>query len=59
MAQTLNALDPIPTVAMVQATTHPLHYDSICTAGLNCTIQGADRSLVDYFTMEQNVVTGG
>jgi len=52
VSQSLNALDAQPTVAMVQATTHPFHYDSICTAGLACTINGADRSLVDYFTME-------
>lgn len=52
VSQSLNALDAQPTVAMVQATTHPFHYDSICTAGLACTISGADRSLVDYFTME-------
>jgi len=52
VTQSLNALDAKPTVAMVQATTHPMHYDSICTAGLNCTINMADRSLVDYFTMD-------
>jgi len=43
-----------PAVAEVKATTHPFHYDSICTAGLGCTINGADRSLVDYFTIEYN-----
>lgn len=52
VTQSLDALSATPTVAMVQATTHPFHYDSICTAGLNCTINMADRSLVDYFTMD-------
>lgn len=54
VSQVLNALDADPQVAQVQATTHPFHYDSICTAGLNCDINMADRSLVDYFTIEYN-----
>lgn len=49
--QTLDAFAPNPQIDQAQATTHPNHYDSICLAGLTCTIQGADRSLVDYFTM--------
>jgi hypothetical protein len=43
---------------MVQASTHPFHYDSICTGGLECDIRGADRSLVDYFTIDYNKGTG-
>jgi hypothetical protein len=58
VAQSLDAFDAAPTVTQVRASTHPFHYDSICTAGLNCTINFADRSLVDYFTMEFNEGTG-
>lgn len=58
VAQVLNALDPNPSVAQVQASTHPFHYDSICLNGLGCNLTGGDRSLVDYFTMEYNRGTG-
>ncbi len=58
VSQSLDALDQTPHVATVTATTHPFHYDSICTAGLNCDINGADRSLVDYFTLEYNRGSG-
>jgi hypothetical protein len=49
--QTLDAFAADPKIDQAQATTHPNHYDSICLNGLACTIEGADRSLVDYFTM--------
>lgn len=49
--QTVDAFAAEPRVDQAQATTHPNHYDSICLNGLACTIDGADRSLVDYFTM--------
>jgi hypothetical protein len=58
VAQVLNALDPTPSVAQVQASTHPFHYDSICLNGLGCTVSGGDRSLVDYFTIDYNRGTG-
>lgn len=58
VSQTLDGLSASPSFEQVQATTHPFHYDSICTAGLNCTINRADRSLVDYFTMEFTPGTG-
>jgi hypothetical protein len=47
-----------PQIEQTQATSHPNHYDSICLAGLDCTINGADRSLVDYFTMNYDPVSG-
>jgi len=59
VTQVLNAFDPNPAVAQVQASTHPFHYDSICLNGLGCNVTGGDRSLVDYFTMEYNRGTGG
>ncbi len=56
--QTLDAFAADPQVDQVRATSHPNHYDSICLNGLQCTIDMADRSLVDYFTMEYDPVTG-
>ena len=58
VSQSIDALSATPHVDQVQATTHPFHYDSICLDGLNCTINGADRTLVDYFTMEYNRGSG-
>ncbi len=51
VSQTLDAFAADPQIDQARATTHPNHYDSICLAGLACTINSADRSLVDYFTM--------
>lgn len=56
--QVLDVFSANPKVSQVQATTHPSHYDSICLNGLGCTVAGADRSLVDYFTMEYNEKSG-
>jgi hypothetical protein len=56
--QVLDVFADTPKVSQVQASTHPTHYDSICLNGLGCTIAGADRSLVDYFTMEYNRGSG-
>jgi hypothetical protein len=58
VSQSIDALSATPHIDQVQATTHPFHYDSICLDGLNCTINGADRTLVDYFTMEYNRGSG-
>jgi hypothetical protein len=57
VSQSLDALSKHPHVAMIRATTHPSHYDSICLNGLGCDTAlptPGDRSLVDYFTMEYN-----
>ncbi|MDT7550194.1 MAG: hypothetical protein QOE84_2588 [Actinomycetota bacterium] len=56
VAQSLDALAKHPHVAMIRATSHPSHYDSICLNGLGCdtSVPAGDRSLVDYFTMEYN-----
>jgi hypothetical protein len=57
VSQSLDALSKHPHVAMIRATTHPSHYDSICLNGLGCDLAvptPGDRSLVDYFTMEYN-----
>src|SRR5205823_9435922 len=38
-----------PSVTMVKATPHPMHYGSICLTGTGCiTIQG-NRNLADFF----------
>ncbi len=58
VAMTLNGLDAKPTVAQVKATSHPMHYDSICLNGTLCAAQLGDRSLVDYFAMDLNPVDG-
>src|SRR4051812_18125217 len=58
VSQILDAFRPngapngMPHVAQVKATTHPFHYDSICLDGLGCDLNGGDRSLADYFTMD-------
>ncbi|MBC7679819.1 MAG: exo-alpha-sialidase, partial [Pseudorhodobacter sp.] len=56
--QTLDAFAAQPAVEQVKATTHPNHYDSICLNGLQCTVDMADRTLVDYFTMSYDEVSG-
>ncbi|MBC7375091.1 MAG: hypothetical protein H7323_13975, partial [Frankiales bacterium] len=55
--QTLDVFAADPTFDQVKATSHPNHYDSICLNGLQCTIDNADRSLVDYFTMTYDPVS--
>jgi hypothetical protein len=59
VSQTTDAFEKRPHVGMIRASTHPFHYDSICLAGLGCDIAGADRSLVDYFTMDYDPKRGG
>jgi hypothetical protein len=62
----LNALDANPTWSQTKASTHPMHYDSICLGGTLCaapedldpTKPAGDRSLVDYFAMDIDPVTG-
>jgi hypothetical protein len=56
--QTLDAFAEEPEVDQAQATTHPNHYDSICLNGLACSVENGDRSLVDYFTMAYDPVSG-
>lgn len=46
-----------PSVTMVKATPHPMHYGTICLIGTNCiTIQG-NRNLADFF--EVNIDSSG
>jgi hypothetical protein len=56
--QTLDVFADEPQWDQARATSHPNHYDAICLTGLNCTITMADRSLVDYFTMAYDPVSG-
>jgi len=46
--------NPNPTFSQVKATTHPLHFDSICLGGLSCSTSGGDRTLADFFAMDYN-----
>ncbi|HVE97796.1 MAG TPA: hypothetical protein VNA12_01300, partial [Mycobacteriales bacterium] len=54
----LDALGARPSWSQTRAVAHPTHYDSICLNGLGCIGSGGDRSLVDYFTMDLDPVTG-
>jgi hypothetical protein len=58
--QSLNALDATRTFSQVQATTHPMHYDSICLNGLGCDIAvpPGDRTLADFFAMGYDPSSG-
>lgn len=57
VSQTLDALDASPSVAQVKVSTHPMHYDQICTGGVGCT-SGGDRSLSDFFSIAYNKANG-
>jgi hypothetical protein len=48
-----------PVVRQVKATTHPIHYDSICLNGLGCdlSVPPGDRSMADFFAVDYNPVT--
>jgi hypothetical protein len=54
--ESLNALSAGRTFSQVRATTHPMHYDSICLNGLGCdlSVPAGDRSLADFFAIEYN-----
>jgi len=56
----LDALGANPTWSQTRAVSHPTHYDSICLGGLGCSTStpAGDRSLVDYFAMDLDPVTG-
>jgi hypothetical protein len=58
--QSLNALDAARTFSQVQATTHPLHYDSICLNGLGCdlAVPKGDRTLADFFAIGYDPSSG-
>ncbi|HEX8105917.1 MAG TPA: sialidase family protein, partial [Solirubrobacteraceae bacterium] len=56
--QSVNALAPDATFSQVQATTHPIHYDSICLNGLGCDVGGGDRSLSDFFAIDYSPRSG-
>lgn len=49
MAQSLNALDPVPTFTEVAATAD-MHEGSICTSGTGCA--SGTRDLLDYFQID-------
>jgi hypothetical protein len=54
--QSLNANTAGATFSQVKATTHPVHYDSICLNGLGCDVSGGDRSLADFFAIDYDPV---
>ncbi|MGI8696064.1 MAG: hypothetical protein ACR2JQ_05375 [Mycobacteriales bacterium] len=58
--ESINALSAGRTVSQVQATTHPMHYDSICLNGLGCdlSVPAGDRTLADFFAVKYNPASG-
>lgn len=48
-----------PTFRQAKATTHPMHYDSICLNGLGCdlSVPPGDRSMADFIALDYNPVT--
>ncbi|HVF61302.1 MAG TPA: post-COAP-1 domain-containing protein [Thermoanaerobaculia bacterium] len=48
-----------PTFRQAKATTHPMHYDSICLNGLGCdiSIPPGDRSMADFIAVDYNPIT--
>jgi hypothetical protein len=58
--QSLNALDASRTFSQVKATTHPMHYDSICLNGLACDLASppGDRSMADFFAIDFSPTSG-
>ena len=48
MAQTLNALDASPSFATAPVSQNTVHRGEICLRGLNCNVEGRDRSFLEY-----------
>ncbi len=48
-----------PTFRQAKATTHPMHYDSVCLNGLGCdiSIPPGDRSMADFIAVDYNPIT--
>ena len=53
-----NALDANPAVGQTKATTHPIHWDSLCLSGTACLVTGGDRTLLDFFQVRHDLATG-
>lgn len=56
--QSFNALGGGADFSQVKATHHPIHWDSICTLGLGCSVSGGDRTLLDFFQMRLDPADG-
>ncbi len=56
--QSFNALGNSADFSQVKATHHPIHWDSICTLGLGCSVSGGDRTLLDFFQMRLDPADG-
>jgi hypothetical protein len=41
-----------PSIEQVKVTRHPMHYGSICFAGVNCIREQGNRNLADFFEVE-------
>lgn len=49
LSTSFNALSADADFDITQVTTHPIHWDGICASGLGCTLNGGDRTLLDFF----------
>jgi hypothetical protein len=58
--QSLNALGRGADFSQVKATSHPIHWDSICLSGLGCNVSNppGDRTLLDFFQIRANPKDG-
>lgn len=55
--ESFNALTHHARFSQVRATSHPNHWDQICTGGVGC-VTGGDRTLYDFFTTRIDPRTG-
>jgi hypothetical protein len=47
-----------PKIEQVKATKHPMHYGSICFAGVGCIAEQGNRNLADFFEVNYDPETG-
>src|SRR5688572_10400580 len=61
MGSNMLSTDPAnpPSFRQARATTHPMHYDSVCLNGLGCdiSIPPGDRSMADFIAVDYNPVS--
>ncbi len=59
VSQSLNANEgETASFTQYKVTDTPLHFNSICTSGLNCTISGGDRSLLEFNEVDIDPMDG-
>jgi hypothetical protein len=53
-----NADSATPNIRQTKVTNHPMHYGTICLAGLGCIAQAGNRNLADFFEVVPDPKTG-